>query len=76
MTAFIVGARRSAACPRGGGGRGYLWRNEVGPVLRACLEDAGIGADQGDEVILLHASGARGKLALVDLVALAAGGPG
>ena len=73
MTAFIVGARRSAVCPRGGGLAKVSLAELGGPVLRACLEDAGIGVDQVDEVILSNALGAGGNPAR--LVALAAGLP-
>jgi acetyl-CoA C-acetyltransferase len=71
--AFIIAARRTAVAPR----RGAFTKLEAwqlaAPVLQACLADAGLGADEVDEVILGNALSGGGNVAR--LAALAAGLP-
>jgi len=71
--AFVIAARRSAVMPVGGAFAGLEVHALAGPVMRACLADAGIAAAQVDEVILSNALGAGGNPARV--AALAAGLP-
>jgi acetyl-CoA C-acetyltransferase len=71
--AFIIAARRSAVVPAGGAFARLLPHDLAAPVMRACLADAGIAAEQVDEVILSNALGAGGNPAR--LAALAAGLP-
>ncbi len=73
MSAYVVAARRTAVVPRGGAfGRLQLADLAV-PVVTACLEDAGIGVGEVEEIIVSNALGAGGNVAR--LVALAAGLP-
>jgi acetyl-CoA C-acetyltransferase len=71
--AFIIAARRSAVMPVGGAFAALQVHELAAPVMRACLADAGIAAEQVDEVILSNALGAGGNPARV--AALAAGLP-
>lgn len=71
--AFIIAARRSAVMPLGGAFSALQMHEMAAPVMRACLADAGIAAEQVDEVILSNALGAGGNPARV--AALAAGLP-
>lgn len=71
MSAFIVAARRSAVMPRGGAFAALPVQALAGPVIAACLADAGIPARRVDELILSNALGAGGNPAR--LVGLAAG---
>lgn len=71
--AFVIAARRTAVCPRGGA-FAQLSIEDLGvPVVLACLADAGLAGAQVDEVILSNALGAGGNPAR--RVALAAGLP-
>jgi acetyl-CoA C-acetyltransferase len=67
--AFIVAARRTAVCPRGGAFAALSIEDLGVPVVRACLADAGLATV--DEVIVANALGAGGNPAR--RVALAAG---
>ncbi|TPE51628.1 thiolase family protein [Amaricoccus solimangrovi] len=69
----IVGARRLAVVPRGGGFRLLEIHQLAAPVIAALLEDAGLGREAVDEVILANALGGGGNPAR--LAALAAGLP-
>lgn len=69
--ARLIAARRTAVVPRGGAFARLSIEDLAAPVLLACLADAGIGADQVDEVILSNALGAGGNPAR--RAALAAG---
>jgi acetyl-CoA C-acetyltransferase len=71
--ARLIAARRTAVVPRGGAFARLSLEELAAPVLFACLADAGIAADQVDEVILSNALGAGGNPAR--RVALAAGLP-
>lgn len=71
--ALICAARRSIVAPRGGALSEYEIHELAAPVLRACLDDAGIPPDQVDEVILSNAMGGGGNPAR--MAALAAGLP-
>lgn len=71
MSAFIIAARRTAICPRGGAFARVSIEGLAVPVLHAVLADAGIDGAQVDEVILANALGAGGNPAR--RVALAAG---
>lgn len=73
MSARIVAARRSAVAPRGGALGRFEIHELAAPVMRACLDDAGLGPEDVDEVILSNALGAGGNPAR--LAALAAGLP-
>ncbi len=73
MTAFLIAARRTAVMPRGGAFGALEIHDLAAPVIRAVLDDAGIAADQVDDVILANALGAGGNPAR--LAALAAGLP-
>ncbi len=73
MTAFIIAARRTAVCPRGGAFAKLSIEGLAVPVVLAVLADAGLGAAAVDEVILANALGAGGNPAR--RVALAAGLP-
>ncbi len=55
MTAFIAAARRTAVVPREGAFRAVEAHDLAAPVIRAVLDDAGLAADQVDEVILGNA---------------------
>lgn len=70
---WIVAARRTAVAPLGGAFRRLMPHDLAAPVISACLADAGIGAEEVDEVILANALGAGGNPAR--LAALAAGLP-
>ena len=70
---WIIAARRTAVVPVGGGFRRLGVHDLAAPVIRACLADAGLGAQDVDEVILANALGAGGNPAR--LAALAAGLP-
>ena len=69
----IVSARRSAVIPRGGAFAALEPHELAAPVIRACLEDAGLAGDEVGELILSNALGAGGNPARV--AALAAGLP-
>lgn len=70
---YIAAAFRSAVAPRGGG-LSHLDLHQLGaPVMLACLERAGLGPQDVDEVIVGNALGAGGNPAR--LLALAAGLP-
>jgi acetyl-CoA C-acetyltransferase len=73
MTAFVIAARRTAICPRGGAFARLSIEALAAPVVQAVLADAGIDAALVDEVILSNALGAGGNPAR--RVALAAGLP-
>ncbi|MEO8243141.1 MAG: thiolase family protein, partial [bacterium] len=73
MSGYILAARRTAVVPRGGAFRHLSLQALAAPVIGACLEDAGIAAEEVDEVIVSNALGAGGNPAR--LVALAAGLP-
>lgn len=71
--AFIVAARRTAVAPRRGAFAAIEAHQLAAPVLRACLDDAGIDPAMVDEVILGNALSGGGNVAR--LAALAAGLP-
>ena len=71
--ARLIAARRTAVVPRGGAFARLSLEGLAAPVLLACLADAGIGADQVNEVILSNSLGAGGNPAR--RVALASGLP-
>ena len=73
MTAYIIAAKRSAVIPRGGAFARLLIEDLAAPVIAALLLQAGIAADQVDEVICANALGAGGNPAR--RVALLAGLP-
>lgn len=73
MTAYIIAARRTAVAPRRGAFANIEAHDLAAPVLRACLEDAGLSADDVDEVILGNALSGGGNVAR--LASLAAGLP-
>ena len=73
MTAFVIGARRTAVVPRGGAFRALSVEALGAPVIVALLAEAGIAPDEVDEVILSNAIGPGGNPAR--RVALAAGLP-
>ncbi len=73
MSGFIIAARRTAVVPRGGAFQRLSLADMAVPVVLACLADAGIAADEVDEVIVSNALGAGGNPAR--LVALASGLP-
>lgn len=73
MSAFIIGAKRSAVVPRGGAFARFEIEDLGAPVLRAVLAAAGVDPGEVDEVILANALGAGGNPAR--RVALAAGLP-
>ncbi|WP_238366400.1 thiolase family protein [Mesobacterium pallidum] len=68
---YLHAARRSIVAPRGGALAGLSLHELGAPVVRAVMEDAGIGT--ADELICANALGAGGNPAR--LVALAAGLP-
>ena len=70
---WVVSARRTAVAPVGGAFRRLMVHELAAPVIDACLADAGLRADEVDEVILANALGAGGNPAR--LAALAAGMP-
>ncbi|MGL6210989.1 MAG: thiolase family protein [Paracoccaceae bacterium] len=70
---WIIGAKRSAVVPRGGGFAGLSIEDLGAPVLLAALASAGLGVGAVDEVIVSNALGAGGNPAR--RVALAAGLP-
>ncbi len=69
----IVAARRTAVAPVGGAFAALSFHDLAAPVIRACLADAGLDAQQVNEVIVGNALGAGGNPAR--LCALAAGLP-
>jgi acetyl-CoA C-acetyltransferase len=69
----ILAAKRTAVVPRGGAFAALEIEELAAPVVRALLAQAGIGAEQVDEVICANALGAGGNPAR--LVALASGLP-
>ena len=73
MTAFIIAAKRSAIVPRGGVFAALSIEDLGAPVALACLNAAGIAADQVDEIIVSNALGAGGNPAR--RIALAMGLP-
>ncbi len=70
---WILAGRRTAVAPAGGAFRRLAPHDLAGPVIRACLTDAGLVPEDVDEVILSNALGAGGNPAR--LAALAAGLP-
>lgn len=73
MTTRLIAAKRSPVAPRGGALSRLMPHEIASPVIRACLDQAGISPDQVDEVIVSNALGAGGNPAR--LCALAAGLP-
>lgn len=73
MQAYVIAAKRTAVMPRGGAFRALTLEELAAPVLRALLADAGIAADEVDEVVLSNVLGPGGNPAR--RVALAAGLP-
>jgi acetyl-CoA C-acetyltransferase len=73
MTTHIIAACRSPVAPRDGAFAELKIHELAGPVVQAALVQAGIAADQVDELIVSNALGAGGNPAR--LVALAAGLP-
>ncbi|KUJ73154.1 acetyl-CoA acetyltransferase [Ruegeria marisrubri] len=73
MQAHVIAARRTIVASRGGALAGLELHELAAPVLLACLEDAGLGTDQVDEVIVSNAMGGGGNPAR--LAALQAGLP-
>jgi acetyl-CoA C-acetyltransferase len=73
MQAFVIAAKRTAVMPRGGAFRGLSLEELAAPVLQALLAEAGIGAEDVDEVVLSNVLGSGGNPAR--RVALAAGLP-
>ncbi|ADH87815.1 acetyl-CoA acetyltransferase [Ancylobacter novellus DSM 506] len=71
--AFIASARRTAVAPRRGAFNTVEAHDLAAPVLRACLDDAGVAPDAVDHVILGNALSGGGNVAR--LAALAAGLP-
>jgi acetyl-CoA C-acetyltransferase len=71
MTAVILAARRTAIVPRNGAFAALSLEDMGVPVVQALLTDAGIAADQVDELILSNALGGGGNPAR--RLALAAG---
>ena len=71
--AVLVAARRSIVAPRGGALAALALHDLAAPVIRACLQDAGLPPDAVDEVVLGNAIGGGGNPARV--AALAAGLP-
>jgi acetyl-CoA C-acetyltransferase len=68
---WIIAAKRTAVVPHGGAFARLSIEDLGAPVVRALLAQAGLGADQVDEVIVANALGAGGNPAR--RVALAAG---
>ena len=73
MSARIIAARRTAVAPRGGAFAGLRIEDLAAPVVQAVLADAGLSAQDVDEVICANALGAGGNPAR--RIALAAGLP-
>jgi acetyl-CoA C-acetyltransferase len=73
VTAFVIAARRTAVCPRGGAFARLSIEALAAPLITAVLADAGMTGADVDEVILGNALGAGGNPAR--RVALAAGLP-
>lgn len=73
MSVRILAARRSIVAPRGGALAGFAPHELAAPVIRDCLDRAGLPGAAVDEVILGNALGAGGNPAR--LAALAAGLP-
>jgi acetyl-CoA C-acetyltransferase len=71
--AFLLAARRTAVAPRGGAFRAVEAHDLAAPVLRACLNEAGVAPHEVDHVILGNALSGGGNVAR--LAALAAGLP-
>ncbi|WP_018389668.1 beta-ketoacyl synthase N-terminal-like domain-containing protein [Ancylobacter sp. FA202] len=71
--AFILAACRTAVAPRGGAFRLVEAYDLAAPVLRACLDDAGVASDDVEHVILGNALSGGGNVAR--LAALAANLP-
>lgn len=71
--AFVIAARRTAVAPRGGAFRAVEAHDLAAPVLRACLDDAGVAPDEVEHVILGNALSGGGNVAR--LAALAANLP-
>lgn len=69
--AFLLAARRTAVAPRGGAFRAVEAHDLAAPVLRACLDEAGVAPDAVEHVILGNALSGGGNVAR--LAALAAG---
>ncbi len=59
--ARLIAARRTAVVPRGGAFARLSIEGLAAPVIAACLADAGLAADQVDELILSNALGAGGN---------------
>ncbi|MGX9351845.1 thiolase family protein [Shimia sp. W99] len=64
----IIAARRSAIGRAGGMFSGLEIEDITAPVLRAVIEDAGIGANEIDDVILGNAAGPGGNVARLSLL--------
>ena len=73
MGVFLIGGKRTAVVPRGGGFRDLSLEALGAPVVGALLEAAGIAPGQVDEIVLANAIGPGGNPAR--RVALAAGLP-
>lgn len=73
MTSFIASACRSPVAPRGGALTGMALHDLAAPVIRAALQEAGLGPQHVDELILGNALGGGGNPARI--AALAAGLP-
>ncbi len=63
MKAYVIAARRTAVAPRRGAFASIEAHDLVAPVLRACLEDAGLSAGDVSEVILGNALSGGGNVA-------------
>jgi len=73
MKAFIIAARRTAVAPRRGAFANIEAHDLAAPVLRACLDDAGLDGADVSEAILGNALSGGGNVAR--LASLAAGLP-
>ena len=73
MNARIVAAKRSPVAPRAGAFSRLLPHEIAAPVIRSCLDEAGISGAEVDEIIVSNALGAGGNPAR--LCALSAGLP-
>jgi acetyl-CoA C-acetyltransferase len=73
MTAFLTAACRSPVVPRDGAFAGLEFHALAAPVVQAVLAEAGIAAEEVDEIIVSNALGGGGNPARS--VALAAGLP-
>ena len=69
--AYIIAARRTSVAPRGGAFRAVEAHDLAAPVLRACLDDAGVAPHEVEHVLLGNALSGGGNV--TRLAALAAG---